>query len=259
MKKTTLDIDDLLAFHRAAFGGARMEEGQGDSGTAGTGQESGQQGTGQQASGQTSDQGRGTQGQQTAQGGEKTEPGSVEELPEWAQKLIRDTRKEAGDHRTAKSAAEQQKTAAEAKQQELLDGIAQALGLKKDDAPPDPAVLQRTLSERESRIGTLESDSRTKDVELAAWRSASRQGANALALLDSRSFLADVSRIDPAADDFGAQIDAAVKKALDANAALRANPLPTPGQAGIGVTGSGPEANVKPGMGRLRQAYSTNK
>lgn len=177
-------------------------------------------------------------------------PTKIEDLPDWAQKLIRDTRTEAATNRTAKTAAEQ-------KQQEVLDGIAQALGLKKDDAPADPAVLQQSLGEREQRITTLEADVRTKDVELAAWRSASQQNVNAVALLDSRSFLTEVAKLDPATDDFGTQLDAAVKKAVEANPALRATSVPTPGSVGIGVTGSNGDASVSPGLGRLRQAYST--
>lgn len=178
------------------------------------------------------------------------EPTKVEELPDWAQKLIRDTRNEAATNRTAKSEAEQ-------RQQELLAGIAQALGLKKDEPPPDPAALQQTLSEREARIASVEADSRSKDVELAAWRAASEQGANAVALLDSRSFVAAVGQLDPSADDFQAQLDAAVKKALENNPALRATPVPTPGHAGIGVSGLGPAATAQPGMDRVRQAYAS--
>lgn len=35
-------------------------------------------------------------------------------------------------------------------------------------------------------------------------------------------------------------------------------PVPTPGQAGIGVTGAGGSPSVSPGMGRLRQAYANS-
>lgn len=177
--------------------------------------------------------------------------GKVESLPDPVQKMIRDLRKEAGDNRTAKSAAEQSR-------QELMDGIASALGLKKDDAPPDPAALQSTLAERETRITTLEADARAKDVELAAWRSATRQNVNAVALLDSRSFLAEVAGLDAGAGDFATKLDAAVKRAVDTNPTLRASVLPGPGAAGIGVTGSGGDAAVTPGLGRLRAAYGGN-
>lgn len=178
-------------------------------------------------------------------------PQRVEELPEWAQKEIRKARQEAGDQRTAKNAAEQDRQA-------MLDGIAKALGIKPDDAPPDPAALQSTIAESQARITALEADTKARDVELAAWRAASKAGANAPALLDSRSFVAELGGLDPSADDFGTRVDTAVKKALEANPALRANPLPTAGQVGIGATGSSGADAASPGMPRLVAAYASS-
>jgi len=179
------------------------------------------------------------------------EPSKVEELPEWAQRIIRETRKEAADNRGAKTAAEQ-------RQQELMGNIAQALGLKTDDTPPDPAVLQQTLGEREGRIGALQSEVNAKDVELAAWRAAAKANARAESLLDSRAFVAQIAKLDPAADDFTAQLDEAVKKAVEANPGFRLQLPATPGQVGLGVAGGPTGSDVAPGMGRLRSAYSTS-
>jgi hypothetical protein len=178
-------------------------------------------------------------------------PQRVEELPEWAQKEIRKARQEAGDQRTAKNAAEQDRQA-------MLDGIAKALGIKPDDAPPDPAALQSTIAESQARIAALEADTRSRDVELAAWRAASKGGANAVALLDSRSFVADLAKLDPGADDFAAQVDVAVKAAVDANPALRANPIPAPGLAGIGASSSGPNLADLDARDALRLAYQSS-
>jgi hypothetical protein len=121
----------------------------------------------------------------------------------------------------------------------MLDGIAKALGLKTDDAPPDPAVLQQTVTQREERISALETDLRTRDVELAAFRSASQLGADAAALLDSRSFVTTLAALDPAADDFATQVETAIKKAVEANPKFRSAAVPTPGAAGIGSLGAG--------------------
>jgi soluble lytic murein transglycosylase-like protein len=177
---------------------------------------------------------------------ERPAPTKVEDLPDWAQKQIRDARAEAAENRVGKTAAEQQ-------QQQLLDNMAKALGLKQDDTPPDPAILQRTLSDRETRIGSLESDLQARDVELAAWRAASRQGANAVALMDSRSFVTDVGKLDPHADDFSSQLDAAVKAALESNPVLR---------IARGDIGQGPRTQTPvdpgPGMPRLRDAYASS-
>lgn len=175
----------------------------------------------------------------------------VDDLPDWAQGLIRDLRKESGDRRTQATQAEQARA-------DLLDGIAKALGIKSDDAPPDPKVLQQTLTEREARVSSLEEDVRTRDVELAAWRIAATQGANAAALLDSRSFLREVSGLDPAASDFSARVEQAVKTAVTANPSLRATPVVAPGLAGIGVAGNGGVSIADaPGRDLLRSAYSS--
>lgn len=140
--------------------------------------------------------------------------GKVEELPAWAQKLISDTRTEAAQHRTGKTAAEQ-------KQADLMEGLAKVLGLKQDE-PLDPAKLQQTVSEKDAAL-------RARDVELAAWQAADRAGAKAAALLDSRSFVETVSKLDPAADDFTTKLDAAVKAAVDANPLLKAGQAPARG------------------------------
>jgi len=172
--------------------------------------------------------------------------GRVESLPEGAQKVIRDLRKESGDRRAALTSAEQQR-------QDLLANLATALGIKQDDAPPDPAALQQTLTDREGRIGSLEQGVRERDVELAAWRAASRLGANATALMDSRSFLSAVNGLDPSGDTFQGDLDGAVRKALESNPALRGTG--SPAAAGIGSTPHDPDAGITPGMGRLRAGY----
>jgi hypothetical protein len=68
------------------------------------------------------------QGQESAPQGEQ-----IDSLPEWAQRIIRDTRKEAGDYRTRAKAASDEA-------QRIKDQAAIALGLKTPEAPADPAV-----------------------------------------------------------------------------------------------------------------------
>jgi hypothetical protein len=218
-------LDALFAYHRARFGDARMmsevpPEGAGGAST----------GTPPPPSPPSPP---GTPGTTPAPPPDAaTPPARVEDLPDWAQREIRDARKEAGDNRAAKNTAVQERQA-------MLDGIAKALGLKAEDAPPDPAVLQQTVTQREERISALESDVRVRDVELTAFRSASQLGADAAALLDSRTFVAELARLDPAADDFAKQVEGAIKKAVDANPKFRAAPIPGPGVAGIGAVGAG--------------------
>lgn len=126
----------------------------------------------------------------------------VEDLPDWAQKIIRDTRAEAANHRTAA------KSAAEQAEKGLTEKLATALGLKQD--APDPAALTQQLT-------AAQQASKTAAVQLAVFKAAAKQQANADALLDSNSFLGAVSSLDPAAADFPTQITDAIKTAVGQN------------------------------------------
>jgi hypothetical protein len=85
-------LEALFAYHRARFGDARMMSEappEGGSGEAAPPPVPPAPPTGKPAP--------------PAPPAPANEPAKVEELPDWAQKLIRDTRKEAGDSRTAKN------------------------------------------------------------------------------------------------------------------------------------------------------------
>jgi hypothetical protein len=140
--------------------------------------------------------------------GEGKEPTDVASLPAWAQKLLADTRKEAADNRVKANEIETQRQA-------TLDAIATALGVKKED---DPAQAAKTAAE-ERDAARLEA--RTVRLENAILKSAPKIGANPEALADSRTFMKAVADLDPAADDFAAQIETAITTALEANATLK--------------------------------------
>ncbi len=59
--------------------------------------------------------------------------------------------------------------------------------------------------------------------ERAVLMAAPNLEANGLALLDSRCFMDAVSRLDPAADDFGDKLADAIKGAAENNAAYKVN------------------------------------
>jgi hypothetical protein len=99
-------------------------------------------------------------------------------------------------------------------QQTQMDALAKALGLKTDDEKPDPAALAEQLSAQQAAA-------RTASVELAIFRTAQAAGADADALLDSRSFLAKVSGLDPSEEGFTTAVTDAVKAAVEANPKLR--------------------------------------
>lgn len=99
-------------------------------------------------------------------------------------------------------------------QQTQMDTLAKALGLKSDDEKPDPAALAEQLSAQQAAA-------RTASIELAIFRTATAAGADPDALLDSRSFLAKVTGLDPSDEGFTTAMTDAVKAAVEANPKLR--------------------------------------
>lgn len=202
-------ITALMAFHRQTFGDAVMEDNgapaaASDAGTPPAGAEAG---AGAPAGAPAAAGDAGAPAAAAADAG--TPPAaaeSVDQLPAWAQKLIKDTRKEAGDNRTKATAAEQQA-------QGILAAVAKAAGIEvPGDTPPDPAQLAKDLAaERDAKAATAR--------ELAIFKAASTAGADPAKLLDSRSFMTSVQGLDPSD---GTAVAAAIKAAVDANASLKA-------------------------------------
>lgn len=148
-------------------------------------------------------------------------PQRVEDLPDWAQKLIKDTRKESGDHRVKAKDLESKLTEAEQTQQQRMDAIAKALGLKEDDSPPDPEQLTQQLTAAQEQAQAREAELRTLRVERAAEKAARTHGADVDTLLDSRSFAQKLADLDPTADDFAATVSDLVKTTVDSNPKYR--------------------------------------
>jgi hypothetical protein len=149
---------------------------------------------------------------------------NVSDLPAWAQKIITDTRKEAGDHRTAA------KSAGDTATKELTDKLAVALGLKLD-AAADPAALTASLTA--SQAAALASAR-----ELAIYKAAGTT-ADPAKLLDSNTFLASVSGIDPTD---GPAILAAITAAVAANPNLKTTRAV--GASGIELGGTGEQGQI---------------
>jgi hypothetical protein len=188
-------IEALLAHHRATFGDAVMEAGAGDGGEQGAGEA---QGGEQQAAGTDAQQGeqKPTGGQQEAKPAEWD--GKVESLPDGAQKLIRDLRKADGDERMAAK---------------TLDAIQRALNPDaKGDEKPTADQLTKALADRDA-------DAKQAKAELAVYKAAAKNGADAEALLDSRGFLAKLGDIDPTNEK---ALDKAITDAVTANPKLAA-------------------------------------
>ncbi|MGW4648049.1 hypothetical protein [Kitasatospora sp. NPDC004289] len=143
----------------------------------------------------------------------------------------------AKDRTTAKA------NAAQEARNTLAQEIGKALGLVKDDTPPDPAKLAEQISTQTGRIGELETALRQRDVELAVHTAAEKHGAKTAALLDSRAFAKAISALDPAAKNFATELDTAIKTAVEANPNFRT--VPQAGRSGTDLSGGTGEATTK--------------
>jgi hypothetical protein len=213
-------LDGIVARNRARFGhdAFRME---GDGGDSGSGDAGGDGDAGDQGGA-----GDGDDGDDSKKTGDdsKTSAGKVEDLPDWAQKLIKDTRGEAAEHRTKATAAERKLT-------EQLDGIAKALGLKEDEKA-DPAKLASQLADTQAKA-------RTAAIELTVYRTATKHQGDPDALLDSRGFLAKLADLDPEASNFASKVETAIKDAVKDNPKLKAVQATGSSSADHGAGGSG--------------------
>lgn len=93
---------------------------------------------------------------------------------------------------------------AEATQKALLAEVAAKLGIQTADGQPDPTQISAQLE-------AAQRQNKTAALELAVLRAAGRLGANGDALLDSRSFVAQLADLDPAQPQ---GIEAAIQAAL---------------------------------------------
>ncbi|WP_442803467.1 hypothetical protein OG411_19310 [Streptomyces pseudogriseolus] len=221
----------------------------GDGGDSGSG--SGGAGDGGSGSPGGSGAGAGDQGgRQSGQGGQQSgQPGSdpwagfqwdgkVESLPPEVAKVIHETRDEAYKSRKAKSNA-----ASEARM-DVLRTISSALGLE-GDKPPTPEELTRQLTQSQSALTAAQEQAASAALELHVYRTAARMGADADALLDSRSFCDRIDSIDPSGkpEDFNKAVEDAITEALDANPLLRAGRVP---RRGGGDFPGGPGTSKRP-------------
>lgn len=186
----------------------------------------------------------------------RTEPATAAEditdLPDWAQKALRDARADAARSRTTAK-----QTAADEARQELTAQIAKALGLSEDEEV-DPGALTEQIEQAQAAAWR-------SGVELQVHRVASRLGGNADALLDSLTFidsLDDLVNVDPRSADFAAELEAKVQAALEKNQNYRATgqapaassaPRPDPSQ---GARGAGPAARPTSMFDAIQKAYA---
>lgn len=159
--------------------------------------------------------------------------GEVDKLPQWAQRVIGDLRKENGKTRTTA-----REKAAEEARASLAQDIGKALGIVADDEPADPAKLTEQLT-------ASQAEARRTAVELAAYKAAHAEGARADRLLNSRQFADKLAALDPGADDFADQLKQAITAEVDTDPELyRAGPT-APARGGSEFGGA-PSSEKKP-------------
>lgn len=152
------------------------------------------------------------QGKQDEGTGSEGETGGTgfDALPAKTQSEIKALRAEAAKLREARNAATKEAQDGKA----LLESLTKIIS-GKDGQELTADELQTQLAEAKTKhSGAL--------IELAVLKTAGRVGGDAEALLDSRTFMAKIGKLDPSDDDFTADVEAAIKDAVKDNPKLTA-------------------------------------
>lgn len=180
---------------------------------------------------------------------EPSTPPAADDTP-WADPVKAQAEIERLRSENAKARTNAKATAAEEARKALAGEIAKILDPNSSDTPPDPAQLTQQLT-------TTAAEAKQAKLELAVFRAAADSGANASALLDSRSFLAAVDSLD-ATDTAG--ITTAIQAAVQKDPRLKA----TPGAAPVGGApqvggGSAPARTYTREQLRDPEFFATNR
>jgi len=175
----------------------------------------------------------------------QTAPQRVEDLPDWAQKLIKDTRKESGDYRVKAKEHETAAEQAKREQQEFLDRIAKAAGFKDDDSAPDPDELAKQLTTAQQQAQEREDALQQLRTEREVEKHARTHKGDPTALLDSKDFERALGKLDRADKDFPSALEALVKESIEANPKYQVSPAPTSSSADFS-SGPGEKRNNRP-------------
>jgi len=216
----------------------------GDGAGSGSGSSGGGDGSGSSGQG-GGDQGGQQSGQPGSQSGSAWDnfqwDGKVESLPDPVAKVIREAREEAGKARTVAK-----QNAADEARRELLATFSKAVGLETGDKPPTPEELTQQLTQSQGALTTAQEEAAAAKVELHVYRTATRLGANADALLDSRTFCDTIDSLDPSKgpEAFNAAVEKAITDALATNPQLRM--VPGAPRRGGGEFAGGPGTTGRP-------------
>lgn len=146
---------------------------------------------------------------------------------------VKRANREAAKYRTDLRAAQ----AALAEQGQTLAALAAVFNPGSKET--DPAAQ---LTEITNEAGNLRTEVGNLRAELMVHTIAGENGGNPVALLDSRTFSNTLHGLDPAADDYRAQVAAAIKDAVSKNANLSQTTGQGPARGGAPGAGTGPAA-----------------
>lgn len=168
--------------------------------------------------------------------------------PKRFEKLVENLRGDVAAEKAKRESVEQRlqqfQQQAEQQQADLVKRFAEAFGIAPtEEQPPTPEELADQVARAQSETEASRAQARQTQVELAVYRSAGQHGGNPDALLDSRAFADSIKELDPASDSFAADVEAAVKKAVEGNPRLAAKapepaPAPAPPKGGADLAGA---------------------
>lgn len=140
---------------------------------------------------------------------------------------VKKLRDEAAGHRTEKQASK--------------DALAQIAKILNPDADkPDASDIPNQLAQAQA-------ESVATQRELAVYKAAGKNGADADKLIDSRSFMDSVKELDPAGKDFATKVAEAIKEAVKNNPGFApAQVAPKPNSSTVDHSGGSGEGNAKP-------------
>jgi hypothetical protein len=131
--------------------------------------------------------------------------------PEKAARLIDNLRSDLDAERTKRTEMETNFSA-------FMEKFGQLFG-KGDEKQLTPEQIQQKAEQSAQ-------EAREASVKLAVYQVAAKHEADPDALLDSASFVRAVAKLDPTADTFAANVETAIKKAVESNARLKASTTP---------------------------------
>lgn len=152
--------------------------------------------------------------------------------PQKFEKLVENIRGDVAAEKAKREAAE--KKAAD-DQAAFMKKVAAAFGLETDETkPPTLEELAKQLEESRGETKASRDETRQTKVELAVYKAAGPLGADTSLLTAVLAHNGQLAKLDPASNTFTADVEQAVKAAVEANPKLKAKaperkePEPTP-------------------------------